>query len=153
MIIDLAKLLEETSRAVEQQHAQAQQLLQDHRYAEAAAVLGGIPDHLRDQGQWQEAVTRRDRVETLTGIVRKAVTELRLEGLRRSVEELLSLQPQRQDLASLLARLPADVESGGQTSEAAVWSRFGGKPRPPLLQSPFDSTQAVSAQEAWVIVS
>jgi formylglycine-generating enzyme required for sulfatase activity len=65
------------------------------------------------------------------------------------VEELLSLQPQRQDLALLMARLPADVKSGGQTSEAAVWNRFGGKPRPPLLQSPFDSTQAFSAQEAW----
>jgi len=131
---DLATLLQKTQESVARKHAQAKQLLQEHRYADAVQVLDSIPQHLRDQQLAENARKNRDRAEELESAITTAVTEVRLDGLKDQIAELLELQPERDDMRRVLAQLPQDPP----------------KPkRPALLVAPFDATQAKAAQSAW----
>jgi len=131
---DLATLLQKTQESVARKHAQAKQLLQEHRYADAVQVLDSIPQHLRDQQLTENARNKRDRAEELESAITTAVTEVRLDGLKDQIAELLELQPERDDMRRVLAQLPQDPP----------------KPkRPALLVAPFDATQAKAAQSAW----
>ena len=132
---DLAALLQQTQESVARKHAQAKQLMsQEHQYAQAAEILVGIPEHLRDAAAFKEATTKRDRVAELDDAIRQAVKEVKLNGLYSQVSELLDLQPHREDLTRLLARLPKEPPKPS---------------RPALLVAPFDAQQAKAAQEAW----
>ena len=131
---DLATLLKRTQESVAREHEQAKQLLDAHRYADAVRTLERIPEHLRDQQLLASASRNRDRVAELEASIRSAVKDVRLEGLKEQIAELLQLQPHRDDMHRLLAQLPKEPP----------------KPvRPSLLLSPFDGKQAKSAQEAW----
>jgi len=131
---DLSTLLQKTQESVARKHAQAKQLLQEHRYADAVQVLDSIPQHLRDQQLAENARKNRDRAEELESAITTAVTEVRLDGLKDQIAELLELQPERDDMRRVLAQLPQEPP----------------KPkRPALLVAPFDATQAKAAQSAW----
>ena len=131
---DLSTLLQKTQESVARKHAQAKQLLQEHRYADAVQVLDSIPQHLRDQQLTENARNKRDRVAELESAITTAVTEVRLDGLKDQIAELLELQPERDDMRRVLAQLPQEPP----------------KPkRPALLVAPFDATQAKAAQSAW----
>jgi formylglycine-generating enzyme required for sulfatase activity/serine/threonine protein kinase len=140
---DLVALLQKTQESMARKHAQAKQLLQDHRYSESAEILAGIPDHLRDAALFDEVSAKRDRVVELDESIRQAVNAVRLDGVHVKVTELLQLQPHRDDLQRLLAQLPAPVS--GKSLAAGEPSGT----RPPLLMAPFSAKEAVSAQEAW----
>ena len=132
---DLAALLQQTQESVARKHAQAKQLVQqDHQYAAAAEILSEIPEHLRDSDLFAEATTKRDRVQELDASIRQAVRDVRTDGLREQVAELLELQPHRDDMPRLLAQLPKEPPKPS---------------RPALLVAPFDVKQAAAAQQAW----
>src|SRR5207245_116837 len=75
-------------------------------YGAVVELLESIPEHLRDNHLLREARARRDRVAWLNEELRTAATQLRRQGLRPLVEELLTLDPKRSDLLPLLAELP-----------------------------------------------
>ena len=131
---DLATLLQKTQESVARKYAQAKQLFQNHRYGEVVEILVGIPEHLRDTALQTEAATKRDRVEEIDRVIRGAVKDVRLDGIRELVSELLELQPHREDMQRLLAQLPKELAKPA---------------RPQLLVAPFDAKQAKAAQEAW----
>ena len=132
---DLAALLQQTQESVARKHAQAKQLVQqEQQYAAAAEILSVIPEHLRDSDLFAEATTKRDRVQELDASIRQAVRDVRTDGLREQVDELLELQPHREDMTRLLAQLPKEPPKPS---------------RPALLVAPFDVKQAAAAQEAW----
>ncbi len=131
---DLATVLQKTQESVSRKHAQAKQLIQNHDYGKAVEILDSIPDHLRDESLTAEARRKRDRSAELDSSIRTSVKEVRLDGVNTQIEELLELQPHREDLRRLQAQLPKAPPS---------------PPRPSLLVAPFDSRQAAAAQEAW----
>jgi formylglycine-generating enzyme required for sulfatase activity/tRNA A-37 threonylcarbamoyl transferase component Bud32 len=132
-------IIEVLQRKVAEQHAKARQLLQQQRYAEAAAALDEIPQdhrHLVDQQLYQQCVSQRDQVQTLEREIDAAVKSLRFEGLREKVEQLQRLQPWRQDVAEVLKSLPKTPPAPPAPA----------KPR--LLVAPFDLAAAKAAQAA-----
>jgi formylglycine-generating enzyme required for sulfatase activity len=127
---DLASILQKTQESLSRKQSQARQSMEHHRYCEVAEILAGIPEHLRDEALYTQAIAKRDRVTELEVQIRQAVTEVRLKGLRPLVQELLALQPSREDMQRLLTQLPAAV-------------------RPPLLVAPFNTEQAKVGQKSW----
>ena len=134
---DWGPIIQELQRKVAEQHAKARQLLQQQRYAEAAAALDEIPQdhrHLVDQQLYQQCASQRDQVQTLEREIDAGVKSLRFEGLREKVEHLQRLQPWRQDVAAVLESLPKTPPA----PPAAV--------KPQLLVAPFDLAAAKAAQ-------
>ncbi|HTU23004.1 MAG TPA: SUMF1/EgtB/PvdO family nonheme iron enzyme [Gemmataceae bacterium] len=110
---DLAGQLEGTLRAVEQAHAEAQQLVRErHDYAAAVQTLERVPEHLRDTSLHASLCEKRDRAAQLEEEITQAVRETRLTGLRSKVAALLELKPQREDLRRLMKRLPKEPRPG-----------------------------------------
>ncbi|MFO0925716.1 MAG: bifunctional serine/threonine-protein kinase/formylglycine-generating enzyme family protein [Gemmataceae bacterium] len=114
---DLAAHLERTLAAVAQAHERARMLAdRQHDYAAAVQVLNGVAEHLREAALYDMVRDRRDRVERLDREIREAVQQTRVNGLRPRVEELLTLQPGRDDLRRLLERLPKGPIPGETTT-------------------------------------
>ncbi|NQV24753.1 MAG: SUMF1/EgtB/PvdO family nonheme iron enzyme [Rhodopirellula sp.] len=127
---DWAGMLKEMQSRVSSTVAQAERAVSEQQdYAEAVRLLETIPQHLRNGSRLSELQAQRDRVAALNERIEKGVREMRLAGLRGSVEELLQLQPHRQRLRELLATLPT-------------------APVHPSLP-PFDAATARRDQEAW----
>jgi formylglycine-generating enzyme required for sulfatase activity len=103
---DLAAQVRRSMQRQEQAHARARRLAEtEHDYAAAVRELETLAEHLRDAGLYALLVRRRDRAAELDRLIREAVRETKLKGVRRLVEELLTLQP-REELRRLLATLP-----------------------------------------------
>ncbi|WP_417380092.1 bifunctional serine/threonine-protein kinase/formylglycine-generating enzyme family protein [Gimesia sp.] len=131
---DLASLLLKTQDEVTRQHAEARRLLDEYNYERAASILGQIPSHLRDMDLFKATIEKRDRVSDLDAVISKAVKEMHLDGLRQQVNELLDLQPQRDDLERLLEHLPKEPV----------------RPKEPAqLVAPFDANVAKADQQEW----
>jgi formylglycine-generating enzyme required for sulfatase activity/serine/threonine protein kinase len=106
---DLATMWRQTQLRVEQTHAEAKETAEEYYdYARAVQILETIPDHLRKTHLFEKLVRRRDRVEELDAVVRSCVSQFRTKGLKDAINELLTLQPGRQDLRKLLGQLPPD---------------------------------------------
>jgi formylglycine-generating enzyme required for sulfatase activity len=106
---DLAVQVRHNQLWVRQAHARARDLAERaHDYPAATRVLEEMPAHLRDLELYEHLCCQRDRAAHLDAVIRDAVQEMRYVGLRRGVEELLRLTPQRDDLRRLLEALPAE---------------------------------------------
>ncbi len=93
---------------VNRAHEEARRLADEaHDYAAAVSVLESLPEDLRDRTLFTRVSKYRVRVRDLDESIRKATQSSRLDGLRPQVEELMQLQPQREDLRLLLAALPS----------------------------------------------
>jgi formylglycine-generating enzyme required for sulfatase activity/serine/threonine protein kinase len=107
---DLASQLQRGLKEANRANEEARRLADEqHDYAAAVQVLVRVPPHLRDLSLHIRLSQARDRVQELNEAVRAAVQATRLEGLRPLVEDLLRLQPRREDLRLLLAALPTTL--------------------------------------------
>ena len=105
---DLAELLAQTHARIEKLLAQAKAVYAQHDYAQTVTLLEQLPKHVRDAALHRDAVTQRDRVIALERLIREATPNMKLDVLRPNVDELLLLQPSRQDMQRLkeqIARL------------------------------------------------
>lgn len=149
---DLASMWRQTQERVENAHSDAKALAEKQQdYAKAVEILETIPSNLRKAKLFAELVRRRDRVAALDAVIRESVAQFRSAGLRDSIEELLKLQPNRQDVRQLLSQLPpepAPVEKvvppkvqPTPTSSIAL-PAVKNPVSPSLLVDPFDANQA-----------
>jgi formylglycine-generating enzyme required for sulfatase activity/serine/threonine protein kinase len=107
---DLSVQAERLLSRIQETHSQARRLAKRaHDYARAVQLLESVPERLRDDSLYTRLCWRRDRVAELDRTIHRAVQAGLLADLRPEVEELLGLVPERQDLARLLAALPAEV--------------------------------------------
>ena len=83
---------------------------QTRDFAAAARMLEGIDPPWRDAKLYENICSYRDKVTTLDAAIQKAVHQGRLQFLRGRVQELLKLQPQRDDMRRLLEVLPDEPE-------------------------------------------
>ena len=136
---------------VQQTQAEARTIAEKRQdYATAVTMLESVPEHLRDADLFNEVRRRRDRVLELNEQIQTAVSQLRSDGLRPAIQELLKLQPKRSDMQQLLEELPEELTKSSLEGKAQSPQRgVGTGDRPPLLVAPFDSQQAKAAQEAW----
>jgi formylglycine-generating enzyme required for sulfatase activity len=117
--VELAEQVRRSLRRVEQAHAEARRLVEQHHdYAAAVRLLEQAPAHLRDGALYADLCSRRDRVVELDARVRRAVESMHFAGLRPHVEELLRLAPGREDLRRLLEALPPDVPPPAQRTNS-----------------------------------
>lgn len=136
---DLDKLVKAMQLKVTAAHDEARRLIEeDHDYAAAVAVLSEVPEHLRKAELFRLATTRRDRVAELDREISQRARELRLTGLLPLLQELLDLQPHRDDMRRLFA-----------TVQAAAPAVAVSASRPALLQSPFGAAQIKESRDAW----
>ncbi len=110
---DLTARLDFAHRTLDQSHQQARKLANEYDYATAKMVLELIPKHLhhlRDTILLTHVNKCHQRVVSLEEEIRQGVETTRLESLRPIIEELLELQPNREDMLKLLAELPRPPE-------------------------------------------
>jgi len=105
-----AKVASHGPDQVSRAHEEARRLADEaHDYASAVGVLDSLPEDLRDASLYTRVTRHRVRVRDLDESIRQAAHSSRLDGLRPQIEELMRLQPQREDLRLLLAALPPPV--------------------------------------------
>ena len=156
---DLASMWRQTQECVEKAHKDAKELAEKRQdYSAAVQILESVPEHLRKARLFDELVRRRDRVAELDGVIRESVAQFRSEGLKEAIEELLKLQPNRQDVRRLLQELPVEPPPRQNSLPAQPQSKVTAAAVPPaekkpvsplLLVAPFNTNQAKAAQEAW----
>ena len=130
---DLAEMLAQSHSRVEQAHDQARRAFDQHEYGQAVTLLEQVPDILRDAGLLRDARAKRDRQVELDRHIRDSVEGMKLKGLRPSVEEVLQLDPRREDMRRLLeqlARIAPAAQSGlmiggAKAGERAVFILVG----------------------------
>ena len=83
---------------------------QTRDYATAARMMEEIEPQWRDVKLYENICGYRDHVKRFEASIQDAVQEGRLRFLRGSVQELLKLQPQRDDMRRLLDVLPEEPE-------------------------------------------
>lgn len=83
---------------------------QTRDFAAAARMLEEIDPQWRDGKLYKNIRSYRDKVKTLDAAIQKAVHKGRLQFLRGRVQELLKLQPKRDDMLRLLEVLPDEPE-------------------------------------------
>jgi formylglycine-generating enzyme required for sulfatase activity len=109
--IDLAGHVQNTLRQVGKAHKRARDLVEyDHDYDEAARVLEGVPEHLRDASFFDLVHRARGQIAQLDREIEEAVRANRFANLRAKVGALLELQPQRADLRRLLEALVTEAD-------------------------------------------
>ena len=90
---------------------QAKELAEQTRdFATSARMIEQIEPQWRDAKLYEKICGYRDRVEALDTAIEKAVHGGRLRFLRGRVQELLKLQPKRDDMRRLLEVLPDEPE-------------------------------------------
>jgi len=105
--------LKKQKERVRQIHEAARRLAyEQHDWPLARTTLQQIPESVRDTALWEEIHQKAQQVESLTQSINKAVEQMQWKGLNLPIEELLELQPHRQELRNLLLELDeADVLS------------------------------------------
>jgi formylglycine-generating enzyme required for sulfatase activity/tRNA A-37 threonylcarbamoyl transferase component Bud32 len=122
--LDLARLVRQMQESADATHREARRLIEsDYDYSVAAQLLEDIPEHLRDSALFQRATINRDRVMELENSIASAVGAMNLNGLDGQVEELLALQPDRDDMQELLTTLPMEFSCPGCGHEMRLQSR------------------------------
>jgi formylglycine-generating enzyme required for sulfatase activity len=90
---------------------QAEEMAEETRdFATAARMMEEIEPQWRDAKLYEKICGHRDKVKRLDAGIQDAVQKGRLRFLRGSVQELLKLQPQRDDMRRLLDVLPEEPE-------------------------------------------
>ena len=101
---------EAKANAVPVQKAAKRLAEQTRDFAAAARMLEEIDPQWRDAKLYDNICGYRDRVTALDVAIQKAVHKGRLRFLRGRVQELLKLQPRRDDMRRLLEVLPDEPE-------------------------------------------
>jgi formylglycine-generating enzyme required for sulfatase activity len=104
---DLARQVQRAlDQAARSQERALELAMRDHDYMAAAHLLEAVPSHLRDATLYRKVCERRDHVARLDREIADAVAAGHYEGVLTKVDELLKLQPRREDLKRLLDALP-----------------------------------------------
>lgn len=111
--LDLSELVRKMHEEAEQAHQRAQAAMENHAYEEAVKILEAIqPKEFRIQSLLDEArqkehqeKQRRNRLNELDEMISTGVRSGGLRGLTPTVEELLQLDPHREDMSKLLVTL------------------------------------------------
>ncbi len=101
----------EAQRCADDVHRQARELAeQKHDFAAAARLIETLELHWRDVKLYEKICGDRDQVKQLDAGIQDAVQKGRLRFLRGRVQELLKLQPKRDDMRRLLDVLPEEPD-------------------------------------------
>jgi len=96
-------------------------------FAQALELLEQSPEQLRDMVFYEQVKKQWAEVTRLEKEIVDSVSAMQLTGLYVKVEELLALQPKREDLRQLLSTLPRPASARPSAAPAAP---AGGNPRP-----------------------
>ena len=121
---DLAKEFARLHAAAQQQSIEARQAFEQHDYERAAKIGGQIPEELRDGQLLRVSITKRDRVVELDRVITEATPAMKLAVLRPAVDELLQLQPSRQDMQRLKEQIAHLIPATTMQVPSTITSRF-----------------------------
>jgi formylglycine-generating enzyme required for sulfatase activity len=145
---DLARQVQRTlDQAARSQERALELAMRHHDYAAAAQLLEAVPTHLRDATLYQKVCERRDQVARLDREVAEAVQGGHYEGVPAKVEELLKLQPHRDDLKRLLDALPKKPSLPAQQVVNSLGIKFKFIPAGDFLMGAPEAEAGHSPQE------
>ena len=160
---DIADIWRKAQERTDMLQAEAKSIAERKQdYAAAVRIMEQIPEHVRKKNLYDELIRRRDRVVALEARIGEGVGQMRTEGIRDAINELLKLQPNRPEMKKLLEQLPPELPPKTEVpvtppqrmqSPAPTPTPTQSAPkkpsRPSLLVAPFDQRQAKMAQQEW----
>ncbi|WP_417380111.1 protein kinase domain-containing protein [Gimesia sp.] len=158
-------------------HEDGKQYIRECSYEDAVIVLEKIPEKLRNSEMYSEAIQKNDRVHKLDELISEYKIKFEIEELIPLLREQLELQPQRDDIKSMLEnvskakrnkdgtseasiellrsieKLSKSIDNRHQNKKSSIPSLFtqplSGPKAPALLVAPCDAEVAKASQQDW----
>lgn len=105
-LLDLAERMAGAANSAGQLDRLARQAMGEFQFGQAVELLEQIPDKLRNQQLYREALAKRDRLLELEDAIRERVADHDFRKLALPVRQALELVPGRPDLLALLDQCP-----------------------------------------------